>query len=401
MSKMQLSYLSKIGGIGGSLKELPEDFIVEEIMKDGRILEIDQKVEGVDKEGRFVHFVLQKRDWSTADAIKTIAKKIGISFRRFNTAGTKDKRSISTQLVSVFGIEKEKLMKIRIRDIRINGVWTATDKVMIGALLGNRFTIRINGVSGDAEEKVMDIYKDLDKRFPNYFGEQRFGTTRSNTHIVGELLVKGQFEDAVMNYLTDSTSEKNEEARVARKELAETRDFSTALKTFPRYLRMERSLLVHLVVHPNDYVNALRRLPRNILLLFIHAFQSHIFNIILSERISNGELKPAEGEYFCGENAYGFPDSSKRTEKGWLCMKIIGYESKLSEREKQLLEQFGISKDDFKLKSIPEISSKGTFRTAFAPLKDFSFTKDTFRFSLPSGCYATVALREFLDDKNV
>ena len=110
--------------------------------------------------------------------------------------------------------------------------------------------------------------------------------------------------------------------------------------------------------------------------MFLHAFQSHLFNIILAERIQNNESLDGEGN-------------------------LIGYETELTENEQVLLEKFEIRKEDFNIKSIPEISSKGTKRRWLAELKDFSFVGNTFRFELPSGSYATVAMREFLEkEKN-
>ena len=88
-------------------------------------------------------------------------------------------------------------------------------------------------------------------------------------------------------------------------------------------------------------------------------------------------------------------------EKGdaWLCGRIVGYETKPNVREQEILDRHGISPRDFKIKSIPEISSKGANRTLMAPYVDFSFSENKFRFSLPSGSYATSLLREFMDAK--
>ncbi|MBS3067572.1 tRNA pseudouridine(13) synthase TruD [Candidatus Micrarchaeota archaeon] len=371
---MELSYISKTPGIGGTIKNSPEDFIVEEITTSGEILEINKKIEKETKENKFVHFILQKRDWSTSDAIKTIAKKLCISFKRFNFAGTKDKIAISTQLCSCFGIEKEEVEQLKIKDIRINGAWYANDKVKLGDLLGNRFTIKVEGVKENAEEIVNRIYSELNGTIPNYFGEQRFGTTRRNTHIIGEKLVRARLKDAMMTFICDSEGEEHVEAKLARKELQATGDFETALKKFPTHLRLERTVIAHLAENENDFAGAFRKLPRNILLLFIHAFQSHMFNILLSEKIKNVEKSDGNGN-------------------------IIGYETELTKRENELLDELGIRKEDFKIRSLPEISSKGTKRAWLVELKDFSFSNNTFKFSLPAGSYATVALREFLDEK--
>jgi tRNA(Glu) U13 pseudouridine synthase TruD len=53
---------------------------------------------------------------------------------------------------------------------------------------------------------------------------------------------------------------------------------------------------------------------------------------------------------------------------------------------------------DFLLKSMPELSHRGTRRDLFVPLKGFRIVKKgdgfiTLRFSLPKGAYATSALR--------
>ncbi|MFH2106147.1 MAG: tRNA pseudouridine(13) synthase TruD [Candidatus Micrarchaeota archaeon] len=398
---MEYNYLSKTHGIGGKMKQKPEDFVVEEIMQDGTVLEINKKVERAGEEGKFTHFVLQKTDWSTAGALERIARKIRTSQRRFNFAGTKDKQALTTQLVSCFGKWPRDFENLMLKDIDILGAWEAKDKVRLGELLGNRFTIRVDGCNEDSESVVAKIYSELGGKFPNYFGEQRFGTTRKNTHIIGEKLLRGQLEDAALSFLCDTEGEEHEAASNARKELLETRDFNIALKNFPRHLRLERSMIARLATDPTDFANAFRKLPRNILLLFVHAFQSHLFNTMLSERIAEGGLEKEDGEYFCGE-AHGFPDIEQKQEQEnsiWLVGRIVGYETVLNKREKELLERFGMDQEVFRMKTMPEINTKGTYRTLMAPLADFKFASDIFNFSLPSGCYATTALREFLDTK--
>lgn len=401
---IKLSYFSCSPGIGGSIQQVPEDFLVEEITSEGDCLRLNASRLNPEGSGKFLHFVLQKYNWTTNEAIKTVAQRLRASFRRFNFAGNKDRCSISTQLCSGFAIKKEDLQRVRIKDIWINGMWYANDKVHLGQLLGNRFTINVRGCEPNSTEKAIVVYQELKGKIPNYFGEQRFGSARRHTHIIGEKILQGRMEEAAWLYLTDSEGERNEAATQARKALGEHRDFSQALKEFPAHLHYERVLLHHLVEHPNDFTNAFRRFPRNLLLLFIHAFQSALFNQMLSDRLAEGELKCEEGEYSCGENFYGFPDISTKQETGngkpgiWIAGKLIGYETKLNERERQALEKIGIEQSAFKLPHIPEIHSQGTFRPLLVPLKNFSFEADSiFRFELPSGSYATVAMREFLD----
>ncbi|VVB98304.1 putative tRNA pseudouridine synthase D [uncultured archaeon] len=211
------------------------------------------------------------------------------------------------------------------------------------------------------------------------------------------MLVQSDLRGAVESYLMGHEGETNSYAVEARKKLAEDKDYRKALGYFPKHLRLERLMLIHLAEQPYDHANALRGLPRQILLLFVHAFQSHLFNIMLSERLAEGELRPEEGEYCCGEK-YGFPDLEKKTGTGWTAGRLIGYETELNEREKELLERFNVRKEDFKMRALPEINSKGTYRTLLSPMKDFEYKDNVFAFSLPSGSYATSALREFIKD---
>jgi tRNA pseudouridine13 synthase len=406
---MRLAFASKTSGIGGSLKNSPEDFLVEEITNDGTILELDagnrqlETENSSDKSSKFTHFVLQKRDWSTPYAIKEIAKRLHTSAKRFSYAGLKDKSAITTQLISAEALSAHKIQSLKINDIRINGAWSAADKVRLGQLAGNRFTIKVRGACPDAQEKVQQIHKELDGQFPNYFGEQRFGSISRNTHIIGEKIIRGDFKEAVMTFLTDYEKENNPESKSARKELRDSQDFKTALQSFPKHLRFERTIISHLSTNPDDFIGALKQLPRQTLLLFVHAYQSYLFNQLLSDRIceTDGKIQMEEGEYFCNTNKFGYPDLQSMDVEGFLCMKILGYNSNPNDREKKMLKELNIRKEDFRIKELPEISSKGTFRVAFAPLRDFSFKDETFRFSLQSGSYATAALREFLEVKNL
>ncbi len=393
---MALSYLSSTERrVSGVIKNTPQDFAVEEICPDGTVLEANTAITREPTGSQFVHFVVQKENWSTPDAVREIASRIHVSPKRINYAGTKDKRAITTQLMSAFGVRKEALLGLTMREIKILGAWNANEKVDLGMLLGNRFKIR---VEGDIDAKIVnEIHAELRGKFPNYFGPQRFGGSRANTHIIGEKLLQSDLRGAVEYFLMDYSSEINPYAIEARKKLVEERDYRKAVDYFPKHLKFERLVLLGLAQNPNDHANALRKLPRQIMLLFVHAFQSHLFNISLSERLAKGPLEKEEGEYFC-EQKNGFPNLEEKAETGWLAGRIIGYETELNEREAEILERFNLRKQDFKMKTMPEINSKGTFRTLLCPMRDFVYKDKTFAFSLPSGAYATSALREFIKD---
>ena len=177
-------------------------------------------------------------------------------------------------------------------------------------------------------------------------------------------------------------------------------DFKAAREYFPRQLRNERMVIEYMAQY-NNYANAIRKIPRGLLIMFIHSVQSLIFNAALERRIKEGDL---ESEQYCAKNFYGFPDMEKRGKKGeFPVAHLIGYESdvgNMDEYEKEIIEKSGLSVSDFKIKSMPELSMKGSLRAILAPVKDLSLNpeddKKTARllFSIPAGSYATILLNE-------
>lgn len=395
-------HLSDSEGTGGAIKASASDFIVKEITGKGRVLEPGRKYgqgelgEEAVPEGKFTTFVLQKRDWNTVQALVVLAKKLGHGKKSIGYAGTKDRRSVSVQLASIYGTAPEQVLALRAKDLEINGAWRSNG-VEMGSNLGNAFEVAISDVK--RQENAEAIIRELDGIIPNYFDRQRFGTRLNNARI-GFDIMRGEFEEAAMAMLTDTAEERNEDAVEARKRLGGERDFRAALSYFPGYLKNERYLLEYISTHSKDYAGALRRLPRGISLMFIHAVQSLIFNLEVEDRIRRGSF---ESSLYCDRNFYGFPDlDGTIKEKGdFPVAPLIGYETddaRISDKEKELLERFGITKESFRIRSMPELSMRGSLRTLVAPVKDlFAEVKEgtmKLSFAIPSGTYATVLVNE-------
>ncbi|MCG3227062.1 MAG: tRNA pseudouridine(13) synthase TruD, partial [Candidatus Heimdallarchaeota archaeon] len=104
-------------GVGGKIKQIPEDFIVGEIIEDQQVLDPreDQfKLPG--RTGLFLHFVLIKRNLDTSNALDWVSKLWRIQRDNINVAGLKDKRAITAQRVSVWGV-KDSFEKGMIKEI--------------------------------------------------------------------------------------------------------------------------------------------------------------------------------------------------------------------------------------------------------------------------------------------
>jgi tRNA pseudouridine13 synthase len=265
-------------GIGGHLRERAEDFVVEEVSA------------GPWKEtGPYLIFRLTKRNWEQQRLVKEMAKALGISHRRISWAGTKDRNAVTSQYISIYGLEPGAVERITLPDIRLEPVGRSHHAIALGELMGNRFGIRIRDCNPTClEERAGEVTRAAPSGFPNYVGIQRFGVLRPVTHLVGEGILRGDLEGAVLTYLGAAFPGEPEEVRVAREGFMKERDVREALRQFPVRLTFERAMLHHLDAHPADYPGALRALPPRLLSLFVSAFQSFLFNTLLSRRCGRG-----------------------------------------------------------------------------------------------------------------
>ncbi len=404
----------------GKIKSKPEDFQVEEIEKGNIVLDIGKQFsdnpllnQESQKEGDFSVFILQKTNWNTVQALIKIAKIFRHGKKSVGFAGTKDRNAVSTQICSIFKVNPSDLLNLHIKDIKINGAWFSSTPIKMGDLLGNRFTVTIRDL------KFADNLESTDKKlsgiFPNYYGDQRFGMHGDNFDI-GFDIIKGDYESAVMKFLTNTTNETNESAIYARKRLLEERDFKSAFDYYPKYLKYEKMILEYLSKYPENYANSLRKLPRQLLLMFVHSVDSTIFNKELEERVKSNSLFPTDSDLVCPRDQFGYPDMEKimaykdyKSDKRYselnpfIVGNIVGYNTKiLNDVETGIMESLNLQKEEFKIEGIPELACNGNYRVLFAPYNGFSSSindnSDTavLRFSLFSGSYATVLLNEFL-----
>jgi tRNA pseudouridine13 synthase len=405
-----------IPGIGGKLRKTPEDFQVDEI----------SILPPADPEGKFVIAKVWHRNWEANRLVRRLGSNLRIGRAKVGFAGTKDGRSVSTQLMS-FNAPIEAVQSLAIPDVEIHDAYRARRMISIGDLVGNRFKIGVADIDAGVDAKAIcdSVKAKLDSigGFPNFFGIQRFGSVRPITHLIGKDLIRGDFEGAVMRYVANPMDEEGSEANDARRALQETRDFERAFREFPMKLSFERTMIGHIKDHPADYVGALRLLPYNLLMMFVHAYQSFLFNRILSERIRKGMSlrEPEVGDLVLPLSKTNVPDHDNsipvsvdnlekatrnaKEGKAFVSGLLYGTESvfadgRMGEIERKIVEAEEISKLDFQIVGLREASSKGSRREILSSYKDLAINVGegdaTFQFTLTKGCYATTLLREFM-----
>jgi tRNA pseudouridine13 synthase len=377
--KMDWNYYTNTAGIGGNIKEQVNDFVVQELASHDL------------GEGDHIIVKLRKQNMTTLDAINTLSNMLHISKKRIGYAGNKDKRAVTEQHISIQGVTEEDVNQIFTDEFELE-VLGRNGHIGLGNLDANRFEITVRDLQlpeQDLIDRTENIVEEMDGKFPNYFGDQRFGSSRPITHQVGRLILKGDYEEAVWTYIAKPYDQEYSSIRKVREELWETRQVEDSAEKFPKQYRFEKALLYHLTKNPEDYKGAIKRLPEGLQQLFVHAYQSWIYNRVLSQLLEDGWYDPE----------YEIPLVGYKTELG---------DEKPSEITKEILEEEGISQEDFRLQDFPELRSEGTYRRAFADFRNFnvigaddddlnmSKKKISVQFDLPKGCYATVFLREVM-----
>lgn len=271
-------YANEAPGTGGHLRSSPEDFVVEEC-------ETLPPLTG----GPYLVCRLSKRNWEQGKAVRVITGRLGISHRRCSFAGTKDRRAVTTQAIALYGVTDEEVRALTIPDLTIEPLGHANRGFALGDLAGNRFNLVIRGCeTDDLETRVAAAASAVTAGIPNYVGLQRFGVVRPVTHVVGRLLAAGDVEGAVLAYIGLSFPTESEPVRTAREAFMADRDPRAALARYPVPLRYERAMLHHLSGSPCDYAGALSALPPKLASMLVSAYQSHLFNRVLSARIERG-----------------------------------------------------------------------------------------------------------------
>ncbi|XP_034707285.1 multisubstrate pseudouridine synthase 7 isoform X2 [Vitis riparia] len=258
--------------------------------------------------GKFLRFHLYKENKDTQEAIGLIGKMLGIQPRSFGFAGTKDKRSVSTQRVTVFKQYANRLAALneRLIGIKVGDFCHVREGLVLGQLLGNRFTITLRGVVADSEETIKASADALGRLgFINYFGLQRFGSGSVPTHLIGAALLRGEWETAV-SLILDPREGERDAIRKAREYYKESDDIEGTLRQFPRHLVAEKAILQCLKKYPGNYLQALKAIPRTLRMMYVHSYQSYLWNHAASMRVQKyGTKQVVLGDlvYCKGDNA--------------------------------------------------------------------------------------------------
>ncbi|HLG24296.1 tRNA pseudouridine(13) synthase TruD [Candidatus Woesearchaeota archaeon] len=326
------------------IKRLPQDFIVKEISN----LKIKEN-------GQYAYYLLKKTSYTTIDALQVLSDKFKIPLKNMGFAGNKDKNAITEQKISIFRGSKN-FENAKFNNIGLKYIGNGKEPISLGDLKGNEFTIIIRNLDGNQIKKIKK-FQNKRLKIPNLYGSQRFS---KNNHIVGKAIIERDFKKAIKLILENNGL-------------------------------MEEKIKNYLQKNKNNYIEAIRLIPLKTRRLFVHSYQSFLFNkMILQYLDSNSKLKNIK-------------------------IPIIGFDFELNSVKnaslknifKKTMKKEKLNPRDFIISQMPELTSEGGFRDLFFELNDLKILevgndelnqnkqKIKINFTLPKSCYATVALEFF------
>lgn len=281
------------------------------------LVEQNKDANGVENWGygptkEFLHFTLYKENKDTMDAVNLLTKFLRMPSRGIRFAGTKDRRGVTCQRLSVshIGVDRLNALNRTLKGMVCGGFKFEDKSLNLGDLKGNEFVIVIRDakLASDSKKSLEQVVENSTKLlstngFVNYFGMQRFGTFSISTHTVGKELLSGNWESAAELILSDQNNvlPKSKEARQI---WTETKDPARALERMPRQCVAENALLHSLAMQRKDgsgftsnaYYTAVMKIPRNLRTMYVHAYQSYVWNAVASKRIELFGLNVTEGD---------------------------------------------------------------------------------------------------------
>jgi tRNA pseudouridine13 synthase len=396
-----LPYLTAdIPPLGGRIKSRPSDFQVEEVP----LYEPSGK-------GTHSYFFIEKTGMSTLRAVREVARALGEPHRNVGYAGMKDANAITRQVFSIEHVPPERIEHLEIPNLRVLWVRPHTNKLRLGHLWGNRFIIRLRGADIGRLDEVRRTLAVLSQRgVPNYFGEQRFGV-RGDTWEIGRAMMRQDWVEAVCLMLGRPSEHDRGEVLRARR-LFEEGKYEEAARTWPYPFPEARRACLAMARSKGSHKRAFFSVDKAVKRLYLSAYQSHLFNRVVAERIGMlGQLRAGDLAYRHANGAVfrvvdpaveqPRADAFEISPSG----PLFGYrmtepEGEALEIESRLLASEGLAPSNFRIPGAHKI--KGARRPLRFQPKECDVTTGSddlgdfyeFRFFLEPGCYATMLLRE-------
>jgi tRNA pseudouridine13 synthase len=251
------------------IKQHAEDFRVEELTETSG-----------GQNGDFAFYSLEKKGWTTHDAIDIIRKRWKLEIRRISYGGLKDRHAETIQYLTILRGPQRKLTH---PNLQVTYLGQTSEPYTSANIRANRFAVTIRAMTLPQIDFAQSALEEVQAvGVPNYYDDQRFGSVIGGGEFVAKQIIQGEYEAALQNALT---APYEFERAALKKEKSVLRqhwgDWQNCLKQLPR--GPARNLIAYLADHPKDFRGALERLKPELRTLYLSAYQSHLWNHMLAD----------------------------------------------------------------------------------------------------------------------
>ena len=385
------------------LKQLPEDFKVEEISS----INISEEKKG------YKVYLLEKKSIETFSLLAYLSRKNKVPVRDFGIAGLKDRHAVTKQYFTI--PSKYDIKTTEEKNFKITFLGYANKALGLGDLIGNKFDITVRNIRKGELDGIKQKAKNISLiGVPNYFDSQRFGSVINNK-FVAKFLLKKDNESAVRVYLTEFTKHESGKFKREKKFIAD--NWNNLLSINVKNPSLAR--VINEYKKTKSWLEAYKKIPSNLREIMVSAYQSYLWNECIKQIMIRTVNKKSlySIRYNIGTLLFYKNLSEEEIEKIPQTFKTISEEIKPSSLEKEIvgkvLSREGVSIQDFGIKKETGNFFKVHERKVMLKPENFAISepqideindkgrKNTFKiklsFPLPKGSYATIITKRIFN----
>lgn len=400
-------FLAEFEPAPGAIKLDYTDFEVEEI-----------PLYPADGTGTHTYFLVEKAGLSTLQAVNDLARALGVRRRDIGYAGMKDARAVARQWFSVEHVPPERVRSLVLPRLRVLDVARHGNKLRLGHLRGNRFVIKVRRSVPDRLNELRTALATLTTRgVPNYFGPQRFGA-RGESWRIGQALLRQDIDTAV-DHILGHPGPQDEGDILRARTLYERGEYARASRCWPGMFRDERRALLALARTGGNKRRALAAIDKATRRFYVSAYQSHLFNRVVAERLPSGldQLWDGDLAWLHGRDAVFLVEDAAAAQPRADTFEIspsgplFGYrmttpQGAAAELEAGVLRAERLDREAFRGGPLRVKGARRPlrFQPAEAEIRLGADARGPYlelRFVLPRGCYATALLRELFREEGL
>jgi tRNA pseudouridine13 synthase len=351
--------------------------------------------------GPFALYALTKRSIGTPEALDAIARRWNLPRGSISFGGLKDRHARTTQRITIRGGLQRGLKQT---NLELKYLGQVPRPYGPKDIEGNRFRIVLRDFGRDGEQRAREALGDLARDpLPNYFDDQRFGSLGQSGEFVARAWCEQNYERAVWLALAEENEHDRPEDRDEKKVLRDRwGDWPACKAALSRSHR--RSIVSFLVDRPGDFKGALARINADLRGLYLSAFQSFLWNRVLSDWVRESGQDPFPVELKSG-TVFFFRSLKKPLGDIPLPSARARFASdEMRVRIESSLKEIGLDLKSLRIRHPREnFFSRGERAATFRPAGLASEwgaddlypgrSRLSLRFDLPRGSYATIVVK--------